>query len=188
MMSTQKKSYLVKYLYLLIGAIALLTITGIIGINHYTQSPAYQLATAKKRWATGGRPEHYQLKIKQVREASCQQELEIKNEQVIAAIKQKDCQSMPDYTVANLFNLIESNLEEEKCGPNGCECDGKFVVNAKYDRATGYPKQVELDLKKSFSLLQLLQAVLPQNQSSACTLIGTQRVNLRVSLQTIKDR
>jgi hypothetical protein len=103
-----------------------------------------QLTAAKKKWDTEN-VKHYRLTLN-YSSHDCQQEVEIKDEKVIA-VKQSTCPTIPPQTVAQLFNQIETAAKGEECGPNGCACDGPMRIDAIYDAKYGYPTQLDFKLK-----------------------------------------
>lgn len=135
-------------------------------LKNYSQ---HQLAQAQKNWQTQA-ISHYRLKINYSAPDNCQQEVEIKNEKVIA-IKQNTCASIPALTVTDLFQEIASSADSQKCGPNGCACDGPVSVNATYDNKFGYPRQLEISLahQKRWLYFHNLSNIYP---GRSCTLIG----------------
>jgi hypothetical protein len=107
---------------------------------------ALELSAARSRWAT--RPfSRYRLELEYGRLGYCRQSVEIKDERVVAVLKNTCAEPVP--TVSELFDRIERDLRalSGSCGPNGCACDGTLVVSATYDPQLGYPhsKRVDLD-------------------------------------------
>ncbi|WP_427161957.1 DUF6174 domain-containing protein [Aliinostoc sp. HNIBRCY26] len=133
--------------------------------KHYFQN---RLTQAKKTWETQA-VSHYRLQINYSAPFNCQQEVEIKNEKVIAVGK-NTCASVPLVTVSELFQEISSIADGNKCGPNGCICDGQLGFKATYDNHFGYPNQLEISLDRQHQWLNFR----PLNDHSGkyCTLIG----------------
>lgn len=105
-----------------------------------------QLVAAKKKWDAQN-VKHYRLTLN-YSQHDCQQEVEIKDQKVIAVKhKQNTCSTIPPQTVANLFTQIESAANGKECGPNGCACDGPVRIDAIYDAKYGYPNQLDFRLK-----------------------------------------
>lgn len=141
-----------------------------------------ELVNAKSRWAARDF-NHYRMVVETNSTFSepCRQEVEIQNEKVINAVH--NCKSpIPSgeesiVTIANLFNQLETHTSKPECGPNGCACDGVINADIIYDQQLGYPRQIEVKLKR-LSLVELW--LHPQGRREAigmlrggpCTLIG----------------
>ncbi|MDZ7963211.1 MAG: DUF6174 domain-containing protein [Aulosira sp. DedQUE10] len=129
-----------------------------------------RLAEAQKKW-NAQNVSHYRLTLHYSSfHDNCQQEVEIKDEKVIA-VKQNTCPTIPAQTITELFEQIESSADGTKCGPNGCACDGPVDVNATYDAQYGYPLQLEMELAPNKRWLYL-DYWRNQVQGLPCTMIG----------------
>jgi Family of unknown function (DUF6174) len=136
-----------------------------------------RLEEAQKKWNAQD-ISHYRLTLNYTSHDNCQQEVEIKDEKVIA-VRQNNCLTIPTQTITELFQQIQSSADGTKCGPNGCACDGPVDVNATYDSEYGYPRQLEMELapKKRWLYLDYWRN---QVQGKSCTLIGF--VNQKVTV------
>ncbi|WP_066424138.1 DUF6174 domain-containing protein [Anabaena sp. 4-3] len=164
-----------------ITILMLLSISGVAFWSHQLFLKNYaqnQLAQAKKNWTTQA-VNHYRLKINYTAPDNCQQELEIKNEKVIA-ISQNTCTNTPPLTVTKLFQEIATLTDSQQCGPNGCACDGTMSVHATYDNKFGYPSQLEISLAPEKRWLYLN----PLHSGKNCTLIGFVGKKISVSAFT----
>ncbi|MBD2338584.1 hypothetical protein H6G64_16540 [Calothrix sp. FACHB-156] len=148
----------------LTGSIALFTNNASFG-----DTSSNRLAKAQKKW-NDQNISHYRLTINYSSHNNCQQEIEIKNEKVIA-VKQNNCSTIPAQTISELFQQIQASEDGTKCGPNGCACDGPVDIHTKYDAQYGYPYQLEMELASN-KRWQYLDYWRNQMQGLPCTMIG----------------
>ncbi len=160
-----------------------LLISGIVAVGVAPNLLAQQeLARAQSRWAARDF-QRYRMVIETDNGLSqvCRQEVEIENEKVINVVQ--DCKKpgsfveQPTVTITDLFNELAKYTSKTECGPNGCSCDGVISADVSYDPQLGYPRQIELKLKR----LNFVEVWLhPQRRREAiaklrggsCTLIG----------------
>jgi hypothetical protein len=168
---------------LLIGGL-IVTVLAISGValahqGKFSQDKSLEeLTAAKQKWQKNA-VSHYRLTLNYSELNSCQQELEIKNEKVISR-KKNTCSTIPSVqTVTELFQHIDS-ANNQKCGPNGCACDGPLAVDVVYDSKLGYPRQVGMRLQpqKRWLYYSSLEDFYP---GTPCTLIGFINQNISVS-------
>jgi hypothetical protein len=160
-----------------------LLISGIVAVGVAPNLLAQQeLAKAQSRWAARDF-KRYRMVVETDNGFSepCRQEVEIENEKVINVVQ--DCKKpgsfveQPTQTITDLFNELEKYSSKTECGPNGCSCDGVISADASYDPQLGYPRQIELKLKRLNVVEQWMH---PQGRREAiaklrggpCTLIG----------------
>lgn len=146
--------------------------------SNFAESP---LTAARKKWIASA-PESYILEIN-YSHLRCKQVLEIKNEKIVAT-KQNTCSGTPLQTVTDLLGRIESVDKEDKCGPNGCECDGKIGVKATYDAKYGYPRQINIGLNAGKSWFNI-ESLTKMFSVKTCTLIGLSEENITVELTNL---
>jgi Family of unknown function (DUF6174) len=144
----------------------------------FLNTSTHELTAAKKKWAAQNIT-HYRLTLNYSTFNNCQQEVEIKNEKVIA-VKQNTCSTIPLQGISHLFTEIESADNGEKCGPNGCACDGPVRIDANYDAKYGYPNQLSFKLK-SEQRWQYFDYWKNQFSGGACTLVGFVNNKITVS-------
>ncbi|BAY24153.1 hypothetical protein NIES2100_39460 [Calothrix sp. NIES-2100] len=135
----------------------------------FSKTSTHELAAAKKKW-TAQNITHYRLTLNYSTFNNCQQEVEIKDDKVIA-VKQNSCSTIPLQTITQFFTEIESAANGEKCGPNGCACDGPMRIDANYDPKYGYPNQLDFKLKPE-QRWQYIDYWKNQLSGGYCTLIG----------------
>ncbi len=71
-------------------------------------------------------------------------------------------------SVPDLFNYIEGEIDQwGGCGPNGCGCDGRRIVEVLYDREHGYPQRFAERYQHDWTTQRFLQRFL-----QGCSLIG----------------
>ncbi len=160
-----------------------LLISGILAVGVAPNLLARQeLATAQSRWAARDF-KRYRMVVETDNGFSelCRQEVEIENEKVINVVQ--DCKKpgsfveQPTHTITDLFIELEKYTSKTECGPNGCSCDGVISADVSYDPQLGYPRQIELKLKRLNLVEQWMH---PQGRRGAiatlrggqCTLIG----------------
>jgi hypothetical protein len=169
--------------FLIIGGliITLLAINGVVlakqGVFSPDKSPE-QLIAAKQKWQKNA-VSHYRLTLNYSELNDCQLKVEIKNGKVISRQK-NTCSTIPSVqTVTDLFQHIES-ANNQKCGPNGCACDGPLAVDVVYDSQLGYPRQIQMRLQpqKRWLYYDSVQDIFP---GRLCTLIGflNQEISVR---------
>lgn len=160
-----------------------LLISGIVAVGVAPSLLAQQeLARAKSRWAARDF-NRYRMVVETDNGFSgiCRQDVEIQNEKVINVFQ--DCKKpgsfveQPTLTITDLFNQLEKYSSKTECGPNGCSCDGVISTDAIYDPQLGYPRQIEVKLKRlSFVELwmhpQTRPGAMAMLRGGACTLIG----------------
>jgi hypothetical protein len=84
----------------------------------------------------------------------CLQDIEVQNGKIVA-VRQNTC-SQPGYeatpqNISDLFGRIDKALASNQCGSNGCECDGYIVPEVLYDSKYGYPRSMQLTMKRDNS-------------------------------------
>ncbi|MBD2355005.1 hypothetical protein H6G41_10280 [Tolypothrix sp. FACHB-123] len=149
----------------------------------FLNSSNQELTAARKKWEAQS-INHYQVTLNYPNH-NCQQEVEIKDNTVIA-VKKNTCQTIPLKTITHLFTEIESAVNAEKCGPNGCACDGPVGIDANYDHKYGYPIKFEFKLKPE-QRWQYFDYWKNQLSGGYCTLVGFVGHKVEVSsLTTIR--
>lgn len=160
-----------------------LLISGIVAVGVAPQLLAQQkLAKAQSRWAARDF-KRYRMVVETDNGFSevCRQEVEIENEKVINVVQ--DCKKsgsfveQPTQTITDLFNELEKYSSKTECGPNGCSCDGVISADTSYDPQLGYPRQIELKLKRLNFVEQWMhpqrrREAIAKLRGGSCTLIG----------------
>jgi hypothetical protein len=114
-------------------------VLALIGAIWLAPTPARDLAAAQRRWETRSFS-RYRMVLETQAFGACRYEVEIHNERV-TAILQRSCLS-PAPTVTDLFRAIQQQIGDERCGPNGCSCDGPIGAEVVYDPHLGYPTEL----------------------------------------------
>jgi hypothetical protein len=160
-----------------------LLISGIVAVAVVPNSLAQQeLAKAQSRWAARDF-KRYRMVVETDNGFSepCRQEVEIQNEKVINVLqnckKPTPFQEQPTVAIADLFNELEKYSSKTECGPNGCSCDGVISADVSYDPQLGYPRQIELKLKRLNFVEQWMhpqgrREAIAKLRGGSCTLIG----------------
>lgn len=160
-----------------------LLISGIVAVGVAPQLLAQQeLAKAQSRWENRDF-KRYRIVVETDNGFSepCRQEVEIENEKVINVVH--DCKkpgafvAQPTQTITDLFNELEKYSSKTECGPNGCSCDGVISADASYDPQLGYPRQIEVKLKRLNVVEQWMhpqrrREAIAKLRGGSCTLIG----------------
>lgn len=160
-----------------------LLISGIVAVGVAPQLLAQQeLAKAQSRWAERDF-KRYRMVVETDNGFSevCRQEVEIENEKVINVVQ--DCKKsgsfveQPTQTITDLFDELEKYSSKTECGPNGCACDGVISADTSYEPQLGYPRQIELKLKRLNFVEQWMhpqrrREAIAKLRGGSCTLIG----------------
>ncbi len=134
-----------------LSAIALFAAALLIGlVIWHTTAAARDLAAARQRWAT--RPFlHYRMVLRRQGWGSCQQDVEVYNEQVVK-ITSNTCRRDNPRSVSDLFAEIERYLRPPEAGMycrnglawHGCACYIPYTVTNVYNSRLGYPETIKV--------------------------------------------
>jgi hypothetical protein len=164
----------------MVSAIALIVLLGGITAFIYALPSLIVLpqTSAVARWNNSGIA-HYEMDITDDRYAAvCQWHVEVQDAEVVREVDLSVYDAICSTgapTVDDLFELI-AEFGNGKCGPNGCGCDGRWVVTAHYDQQFGYPGYLLIALDQSQKWLSL-ESWIPH----PCTLIGALPHEITVS-------
>ena len=148
---TLKKSRLV----FLLAGIGVTVVIGLMGValwRAWQSTPAYQFREARRRWEA--RPfQHYRLAANyEVNWAQCHYDIEVRHERIVhvfglTCLSGAQSQTL---TVGGLFENFERYLTQRVCSPNGCYCEGIYVVKATYDPTWGYPQRITTEFRRNW--------------------------------------
>ena len=110
----------------------------------YRYSPAMQYAEARQLWGFNSLA-HYRMAVGFWSDsAQCYYDIEVLQDRIIH-IHTFTClgnSASKTLTVDGIFETFERFATETICSPNGCYCEGNYVVQATYDTALGYPRKI----------------------------------------------
>jgi Family of unknown function (DUF6174) len=132
---------------LLILAIIILIVLATIGAalwESLQSSPRTQFSLARHRWETNA-ISHYRMTASYYGDRSqCYYDIEVLQGRVTHTFT-SGCLGSGDsknFTVDGIFKNFERFATQKVCSPNGCYCEGRYVVHAKYDQTLGYPQLI----------------------------------------------
>lgn len=136
-------------------AVIILLVLVVIGValwRSLQSAPASQFSLARHRWETNSIL-HYRMAANYSGNFSqCYYDIEVLQGQ-IAYIFTMNCLSSAEsktLTIGGIFKNFERYATEKVCSPNGCYCEGRYVVLATYDTALGYPQRITTIFHRSW--------------------------------------
>lgn len=162
----------------LFAAAALLFLTvsalvGWLGWRAWQSSPEYEFQQARRLWQsqpTG----HYRMEANyNTGFAQCHYDIEVKTRTVIR-VHGMTClgsATTNTLTIESIFEVFGKYVDQRVCGPNGCSCEGAYVVKATYDPDWGYPRTISTVFQRN-----LAEAVMGANLST----INCRRTRARI--------
>ena len=136
-------------------AVLILVLTALIGaqiLGALQTAPASQFSLARRRWETNS-ISHYRMAANYSGNFSqCYYDFEVQQERIVH-IYTMSCLSSAEsktLTVNGIFKSFERFATERVCSPNGCYCEGRYVVSATYDQTLGYPQRITTFFHRSW--------------------------------------
>jgi len=131
---------------LIIGLIILLALV-VIGLaiwDTLQSAPGTQFTLARHRWEVNSIL-HYRMNASYYGYRSqCYYDIEVLQGRAVRTFT-SGCLGSGDsknFTVDGIFKNFERYATQKVCSPNGCYCEGSYVVRATYDETLGYPKRI----------------------------------------------
>ena len=128
-------------------ALIILVVFVVIGLQFFRAfqaSPTSQFTLSRQRWETNSIL-HYRMSANYSGNFSqCYYDIEVLQGQLVH-IFTMNCLSSAEsktLTIGGIFKNFERYATERVCSPNGCYCEGSYVVRATYDPTLGYPQQI----------------------------------------------
>ncbi|HEU0294866.1 MAG TPA: hypothetical protein VFR47_19140 [Anaerolineales bacterium] len=128
-------------------AILILVVLLWIGVQFFfalQASPASQFALARHRWETNAIA-HYRMNASYYGHRSqCYYDIEVLQGRVVRTFT-SGCLGNGDsknFTVDGIFKNFERYANQRVCSPNGCYCEGNYVVRAIYEETLGHPQRI----------------------------------------------
>ena len=125
----------------------LLAVIALIGAQVFRAlqaSPTSQFSLARQRWETNSIV-HYRMTANYSGNFSqCYYDIEVQQERLLH-IFTMNCLSSAEsktLTIGGIFKNFERLATERVCSPNGCYCEGSYVLRATYDPTLGYPQRI----------------------------------------------
>jgi len=132
---------------LLIMGLIILLVLAVIGLafwNTLQSSPRTQFTLARHRWEVNS-ISHYRMNASYYGYRSqCYYDIEVLQGQAIRTFT-SGCLGSGDsknFTVDGIFKNFERYATQKVCSPNGCYCEGNYVVRATYEETLGYPQRI----------------------------------------------
>ena len=115
-------------------------------------SPSSQFALARYRWERNA-VSHYRMNASYYGYRSqCYYDVEILQGRVVRTFT-SGCLGNGDsknFTVDGIFENFERMATERVCSPNGCYCEGNYVVRAMYEETLGYPQRITTVFRRNW--------------------------------------
>ena len=132
---------LVTLVTLILGFILVIAAQSIFAVQ---ASPASQFALARHRWETNAIL-HYRMNASYYGQRSqCYYDIEVLQGRVVRTFT-SGCLGNGDsknFTIDGIFENFERYATQRVCSPNGCYCEGSYMVRATYEDALGYPQRI----------------------------------------------
>jgi hypothetical protein len=107
-------------------------------------SPASQFILSRHRWETNA-ISHYRMNASYYGYRSqCYYDIEVLQGRVVRTFT-SGCLGSGDsknFTVDSIFKNFERFATQKVCSPNGCYCEGNYMVRATYEETLGYPQRI----------------------------------------------
>ena len=117
---------------------------GIQVVQALQTSPGSQFSLARHRWETNSIL-HYRMTANYSGNYSqCYYEIEVHGDRIVDIITMSCLSSAESktLTINGIFKNFERYADQKVCSPNGCYCEGSFVLRATYEQALGYPQSI----------------------------------------------
>ena len=131
-----------------LGAITCLgvaaALTGWFGWRAWRETPEYQFLSARELWQDNAIT-HYRMEANFSNGyAQCHYDIEVKTRTVVRVhgLTCLGSATTNTLTIESIFEVFGAYVDERVCGPNGCMCEGAYVVKATYDPDWGYPRSI----------------------------------------------
>ena len=131
---------------LAIGGITLLILSaiGVAFWDSFRSAPSTQFSLARHRWELNS-ISHYRMNASYYGHRSqCYYDIEVLQGNVIRTFT-SGCLGGGDsknFTVDGIFKNFERFATQKVCSPNGCYCEGNYVLRATYEETLGYPQRI----------------------------------------------
>lgn len=123
--------------------------TELLGASRTT--PKRQFLEARQLWALSS-PTHYRMAAGYWSNvAQCYYNVEVLQDHIVHTYS-FTClgnSASNTLTVDGIFVTFERFATQPICSPNGCYCEGNYVVQATYDAVLGYPKSITTTFERS---------------------------------------
>jgi hypothetical protein len=138
---------------LLILAIIILLVLATIGAalwESLQSSPRTQFGLARHRWETNAIAHYRMIASYYGHRSQCYYDVEVLQGRVVRTFT-SGCLGSGDsknFTVDGIFKNFERYATQKVCSPNGCYCEGNYVVRATYDETLGYPQRITTTFRR----------------------------------------
>ena len=122
-------------------------VLGVIGVmswDSFESAPSTQFTLARHRWEIHA-ISHYRMNASYYGHRSqCYYDIEVLQGRVVRTFT-SGCLGGGDsknFTIDGIFTNFERYATQKICSPNGCYCEGNYVVRAIYEETLGYPQRI----------------------------------------------
>lgn len=138
---------------------------GWFGWQAWQETPESQFRQARTLWQSNAIT-HYRMEANFSNGfAQCHYDIEVKTRAVIRVhgLTCLGSATTNTLTIESIFEVFGAYVDERVCGPNGCSCEGAYVVKASYDPDWGYPRTISTVFQRS-----LLETLLSDESAVNC--------------------
>ena len=143
-----------RYVFWLVG-LGILVVIGLLGQavwQAWQATPTYQFQQARRLWAD--RPfSHYRMTANYfINWAQCYYDIEVRDQRIVQTFTLACLSSSTSGTptVDGIFENFEPFITDRVCSPNGCYCEGAYVIRASYDATWGYPQRITTEFHRNW--------------------------------------
>ncbi|MBL8097250.1 MAG: hypothetical protein JNL73_23935 [Anaerolineales bacterium] len=161
---------------LAIAALIVVTVPALVGWfgwQAWQSSPEYQFLQARRLWQSQATT-HYRVEANySTGFAQCHYDIEVKTRAVVRVhgLTCLGSATTNTLTIESIFEVFSRYVDDRVCGPNGCTCEGAYVIRATYDPEWGYPKTISTVFQRN-----LIEVVLSGGEST----INCRRARARI--------
>lgn len=156
-----------RWLWIAAGLIVLVVppVIAWFGWQAWQATPEYQFREARTLWQSK-LPNHYRMEANySTGFAQCHYDIEVKTRAVIR-VHGMTClgsATTNTLTIESIFEVFGRYVDDRVCGPNGCDCEGAYVVRGKYDPDWGYPRTISTGFQRNLAEAVMYSGVNPVN-------------------------
>jgi hypothetical protein len=139
---------------LILGTIIFLVLA-VIGValwGSLQSSPRTQFNLARHRWETNSILHYRMVASYYGNRAQCYYDIEVRQDRLVHMFTSGCLSSGPSntLTIDGIFETFEHYANQKVCSPNGCYCEGSFVVRATYEETLGYPQRISTIFQRNW--------------------------------------
>jgi hypothetical protein len=134
------------------AALGLVALAGWITWRAWQATPEYQFRQARGLWEAR-LFRHYRFAASyEVNWGQCYYDIEVLDDRIVQMYGHSCLSSATSstLTVDGIFAQFERFITRQVCSPNGCYCEGVFVVRATYHATWGYPESITTEFRRNW--------------------------------------